>query len=230
MDGLDLEVAPREFLAILGPSGCGKSTLLRLIASLDEPQAGRIDIDSPEGADTPISYVFQDAHLLPWRSVLRNVELPLELRGVRAAKRREAALHALERVGLAEAASRYPVQLSGGMRMRVSLARAMVTFPSLLLLDEPFAALDEITRQKLDEQLRTLWLSSGMTVVFVTHSTAEAVFLAQRAVVLSARPGRIVADQPISLPREREGLLRATPEFAGQTRVLYEALERGMRA
>ena len=230
LDGLDLAVAPGEFLAILGPSGCGKSTLLRLIASLDQPQAGTIAIDSPDGTDTPIAYVFQDAHLLPWRSVLRNVELPLELRGVGAAKRRDAALHALERVGLTDAASRYPAQLSGGMRMRVSLARAMVTSPTLLLLDEPFAALDEITRQKLDEQLRALWLASGMTVVFVTHSTAEAVFLAQRAVVLSARPGQIVADHPIALPREREGLLRATPGFAGQTRVLYEALERGMRA
>jgi NitT/TauT family transport system ATP-binding protein len=230
LEGFSLSVGEGEFVAILGPSGCGKSTLLRLIAKLDEPQAGVIEVGQGPGAGPTgarIAYVFQDAHLLPWRTVLHNAALPLELAGVSRGRRLEAAREALGRVGLSDALDRYPAQLSGGMRMRVSLARAMVTEPRLLLLDEPFAALDEITRQRLDEQLRELWLNSGMTVVFVTHSTAEAVFLAQRAVVLSPRPGRIVYDGPIQLPRERTAGLRATAEFAGQTRAIYEALERG---
>jgi NitT/TauT family transport system ATP-binding protein len=238
LDGLSLDVPPGQFLAILGPSGCGKSTLLRLVAGLDTPQGGEVRIDHPafagnatlpyaSAARADIAYVFQDAHLLPWRTVLRNVELPLELMGLDEARRRERALAALFRVGLGDATTRYPAQLSGGMRMRVSLARALVTDPELLLLDEPFAALDEITRQHLDEQLRALWAGSGMTVVFVTHSTAEAVFLAQRAVVLSQRPARVVADHPIALPPERTPALRAAPEFARETRAVYEALERG---
>src|SRR5206468_12339039 len=169
----------------------------------------------------------QDAHLLPWRNMLRNVALPLELMGVPRGERRDRALQLLEQVGLADAVGRYPGQLSGGMRMRVSLARALVTRPRLLLLDEPVAALDEITRQRLDEQLRQLWASRGMTVVFVTHSTAEAVFLADRAVVMSKRPGRIILDARIDLPAERVGPLRATPEFAEQTRAIYDAVERG---
>ncbi|HSV15794.1 MAG TPA: ABC transporter ATP-binding protein, partial [Tepidisphaeraceae bacterium] len=171
--------------------------------------------------------VFQDAHLLPWRNVLRNVELPLELMGVARSERTRRAMQVLDQVGLTDALRRYPAQLSGGMRMRVSLARALVTDPRLLLLDEPFAALDEITRQRLDEQLRQLWIVRGMTVVFVTHSTAEAVFLADRALVMTKRPGRIILDDPIDLPRERIGPLRATLEFATQTRAIYEALERG---
>ena len=142
-------------------------------------------------------------------------------------ERIEASRHEIEQVGLGEAALRYPNQLSGGQRMRVSLARAMVTNPKLLLLDEPFAALDEITRQRLDEQLRELWGSRGMTVLFVTHSTTEAVFLAERAVVMSRRPGRIIADHRIGLPAARGGAIRGTAEFVGETRVLYEALERG---
>jgi NitT/TauT family transport system ATP-binding protein len=237
LDGVSLEVPPGQFLAILGPSGCGKSTLLRLVAGLDAPQAGGVDVRHPAFAGSPtgqpdspradIAYVFQDAHLLPWRTVLRNVELPLELMRMGKAARRARARAALARVGLADALERYPAQLSGGMRMRVSLARALVTGPKLLLLDEPFAALDEITRQHLDEQLRELWAGSGLTVIFVTHSTAEAVFLAERAVVLSRRPGRIVADHPIGLPATREASTRATPAFAGETRVIYEALERG---
>jgi NitT/TauT family transport system ATP-binding protein len=228
LDGLSLDISPGEFVAILGPSGCGKSTLLRLIAGLDRPQGGSIVVDGfNAAARSRIAYVFQDAHLLPWRNVLHNVALPLELMHVDRFARLEASRRAIDAVGLSDAADRYPNQLSGGMRMRVSLARAMVTEPKLLLLDEPFAALDEITRQKLDEQLRQLWASSGMTIVFVTHSTTEAVFLAQRAIVLSARPGRIVADHQIDLPDGRPPELRGTPEFAAQTRVLFDALRRG---
>jgi NitT/TauT family transport system ATP-binding protein len=228
LDGIDLDVPPGQFLAILGPSGCGKSTLLRLIAGLDEPQAGRIEVgDDASGRRSDIAYVFQDAHLLPWRTVVDNVALPLELAGVRRAGRLVAAHDAIAQVGLADAAGRYPNQLSGGMRMRVSLARALVTRPRLLLLDEPFAALDEITRQHLDEQLRELWHGTGMTVIFVTHSTSEAVFLAERAVVMTRRPGRVIADHRIDLPAERHAALRGSDFFARHTRVLYEALEQG---
>jgi NitT/TauT family transport system ATP-binding protein len=232
LDGLSLDIRAGEFVAILGPSGCGKSTLLRIIAGLDQPQAGEVQLQNEDGSSRElrrgdVAYVFQDAHLLPWRNVLDNVALPLELMGVDRHKRREQSLVAIERVGLGEAAGRYPNQLSGGMRMRVSLARAMVTQPRLLLLDEPFAALDEITRQRLDEQLRELWLDMRMTIVFVTHSTAEATFLADRAVVFSRRPAHIIEDRPIELPPHRTGPLRATTEFAAQTRGIYEALERG---
>ena len=174
-----------------------------------------------------IAYVFQDAHLLPWRSVQDNAALPLELLGRDAGERREAARRAIEQVGLGDAAHRFPAQLSGGMRMRVSLARALVTEPRLLLLDEPFAALDEITRQQLDDQLRALWRATGMTVLFVTHSIAEAAFLAERAVVLTRRPARVVLEHRIDLPSERDAALRGDPRFARETRILYEALARG---
>jgi NitT/TauT family transport system ATP-binding protein len=235
LDGLSLDVSPGQFLSILGPSGCGKSTLLRLVAGLDSPQGGEVQVLEPATQSAPdvsyradIAYVFQDAHLLPWRTVLRNVELPLELMRLDRAARRERARHALQRVGLGDALHRYPAQLSGGMRMRVSLARALVTSPKLLLLDEPFAALDEITRQHLDEQLRQLWLDTGVTVIFVTHSTAEAVFLAERAVVLSSRPGRIIEDTAIDLPvGPRTAEIRSTPEFARATHAIYAALARG---
>jgi NitT/TauT family transport system ATP-binding protein len=230
---VDLDVAPGELLAVLGPSGCGKSTLLRLVAGLDRPTRGRIQVVSAGDAvsDIPIrhavAYVFQDPHLMPWRNVLRNVAMPLELRGIDRRARRLAAWRAIEQVGLNDAASRYPAQLSGGMRMRVSLARALVTRPRLLLLDEPFAALDELTRQKLDEQLHQLWRQAQMTVLFVTHSVSEAAFLAQRAVVLSRRPGRVVLDHTLDLPPQRTGMLRTDDTFARQCRLLYQALERG---
>ncbi|HXV78708.1 MAG TPA: ABC transporter ATP-binding protein [Candidatus Binatia bacterium] len=227
VDGVDLHIAPGEFVAILGPSGCGKSTLLRIIAGLDEPDAGSIQTGPVETAHRHVGYVFQDAHLLPWRDVLHNVALPLELSGVPRAERLATAAQAIERVELADAMTRYPAQLSGGMRMRVSLARALITSPSLLLLDEPFAALDEITRQQLDEQLHSLWYERRMTVIFVTHSVIEATFLAQRAVVLTRRPARVILDHGIELPEARSAPLRTDPQFSQQMRVLFEALERG---
>ncbi len=222
VDQLTLRVPAGEFLAILGPSGCGKSTLLRMIAGLDHPTAGRIVSASKE-----MAYVFQDAHLLPWRTAAGNIALPLELKRVHRRARASAVASAIEQVGLKGFADAYPAQLSGGMRMRVSLARALVSKPTLLLLDEPFAALDEITRHQLDEQLRALWQATAMTVLFVTHSIVEAIFLAQRAVVLSHRPARVILDHPIDLPAERNAASRATPGFAHETGILLSALERG---
>ena len=230
VDGVDLSIAAGEFVAILGPSGCGKSTLLRMIAGLEPLDAGDLGFGAGGGAPkNALAYVFQDAHLLPWRDVLANVALPLELQGRASGERRDAALRAIAAVGLADAARRHPAQLSGGMRMRVSLARALVTEPRLLLLDEPFAALDEITRQDLDDQLRALWAATGMTVLFVTHSIAEAAFLAERAIVLTRRPARTVLDHRLELPAQRAASLRGDPRFAAETAVLLEALQRGNR-
>ncbi len=227
VDDIDLNIAPGEFVALLGPSGCGKSTLLRIIAGLDKPDSGSIRVGLGGTAHRQIGYVFQDAHLLPWRNALRNVALPLELSGVPRAERLAAATQAIEQVELADAVSRYPAELSGGMRMRVSLARALVTSPPLLLLDEPFAALDEITRQQLDDQLHRLWFGRRMTVIFVTHSIMEATFLAQRAVVLTRRPARVILNHRLDLPEARAAALRTEPQFSQQMRVLFEALERG---
>ncbi len=229
VENVGLTVAAGEFLAILGPSGSGKSTLLRMIAGLDRPTSGSIQInhngdEHPGRAD--VAFVFQDAHLLPWRNVLRNVALPLELIGVAKSDRIAAARQSLARVGLADVERLYPSQLSGGMRMRVSLARALVSQPKLLLLDEPFAALDEITRQQLDEQLRRLWQETGMTVVFVTHSIMEATFLAERAIVVSKRPARIVLDHRLALPPDRTSELRGRAEFASEMGILLAALEK----
>ncbi len=231
LDGVDLDVAPGEFVALLGPSGCGKSTLLRLVAGLDRADSGAVEVDGAAAGSARgtlcAAFVFQDAHLLPWRTVLANVALPLELRRVPEAARLAEARAAIEQVGLADAASRRPAELSGGMRMRVSLARALVTRPRLLLLDEPFAALDELTRQRLDDQLRGLWLARGMTVLFVTHSITEAAYLADRAVVFSPRPARIVADRRVELPRERGPATRTEAAFVREARALFDALEQG---
>jgi NitT/TauT family transport system ATP-binding protein len=186
VDGLDLVAASGEFVAILGPSGCGKSTLLRMIAGLDRPDAGTIALRDAAGGAAPrnaVAYVFQDAHLLPWRDVQGNVALPLELQGRAAGERRDAAMRAIERVGLADAARRHPAQLSGGMRMRVSLARALVTEPRLLLLDEPFAALD-VPGQRLVERWIGDSVARGVTVVLASHQLEQAAALAARAVVL----------------------------------------------
>jgi NitT/TauT family transport system ATP-binding protein len=226
LDGVDLQVAVGEFVAILGPSGCGKSTLLRIIAGLDKPDAGTMNVADVERR---IAYVFQDAHLLPWRNVLDNVALPLELKGEARSERETAARWAVKLVGLEDALTRYPAELSGGMRMRTSLARALVAKPKLLLLDEPFAALDEISRQQLDEQLHQLWREQQITVIFVTHSIIEAAFLAQRAVVMSRRPGRVVLDHSLALPARRDAPLRTTVQFAREMQILFEALEGGQR-
>ena len=224
IDDLTLSVEAGEFLAILGPSGCGKSTLLRVIARLNEPDSGTLEV-TPSDAKFKTAYVFQEAHLLPWLTVLENAALPLDLTGVDKAERLARASRVLAEVGLTEAESRYPAQLSGGMRMRVSLARALVTEPSLLLLDEPFAALDEITRFRLDVRLRDLWIERGMTVVFVTHSITEATFLANRAVVLTRRGCRIKLDRNLELPKTRTNELRLTAPFADEMTHLLAAME-----
>lgn len=226
---IDLDIAPGSFVALVGPSGSGKSTLLRLVAGLDTATRGRIEVEgttAPERGRASTAFVFQDAHLLPWRTVLDNVALPLELLGVDRPEARRRAAAPLADVELTDALDRFPDQLSGGMRMRVSIARALVTDPELLLLDEPFAALDELSRQRLEERLRRLWLKRGMTVLFVTHSLAEAVFLAERALVFSRRPARVVLDQQIELGAERSATLRNEVAFVRQTASLYEALER----
>jgi NitT/TauT family transport system ATP-binding protein len=224
IESLDLRVEAGEFLAILGPSGCGKSTLLRMIARLAEPDAGRITFH-PDTERFQTAFVFQDAHLLPWRTVLDNAALPLELMGIEREQRYRKARASLKQVSLIEAEGRYPAQLSGGMKMRVSLARALVTSPRLLLLDEPFAALDEITRFRLDNQLRELWRQRAMTVVFVTHSISEAAFLANRAIVLSRRGGHIKLDRRLELPSERNDDLRANPRLGREMKVLLDAME-----
>jgi len=222
IEGMDLSIDAGEFLAVLGPSGCGKSTLLRMIARLSAIDAGRI-VTEPEQFET--AFVFQDAHLLPWRTVLDNAALPLELMGVGREDRHARARAKLTQVGLADAEARYPAQLSGGMRMRVSLARALVTEPRLLLMDEPFAALDEITRFNLEVQLRDLWQRRCMTVIFVTHSISEAAFLANRAVVLARRGGKIRLDRHIDLPPQRTNDLRSDSRLGYEMKLLMSAME-----
>jgi NitT/TauT family transport system ATP-binding protein len=194
LEDISTRVAAGDFVALLGPSGCGKSTLLRLMAGLEAPSAGRMDWrDGPPGPGE-IGFVFQDATLMPWASAAENVFLPLRLRGKTRGAAKADVLAALTQVGLADFAAAKPAALSGGMKMRVSIARALVSQPKLLLMDEPFAALDEFTRHKLQEDLRDVWRRSGKTIVFVTHSIYEAAYLATRILVMSSRPGRITAD------------------------------------
>jgi NitT/TauT family transport system ATP-binding protein len=215
LDGIDLTVGRDEFVSCIGPSGCGKSTLLRLIAGLTHPSAGEIAVDgqAPESAREGVFLVFQDANLLPWRRVAANVELPLMLRGDSRAGRRERVRKMLDLVGLSAAADKFPWQLSGGMKMRVSIARALSVAPRILLLDEPFGTLDEMTRDRLNEDLLAIRQRDPFTAFFVTHSVAEAVFLSTRIVVLSNSPGRVarVIEVPFAYPRSAE--LRETPEF-----------------
>jgi NitT/TauT family transport system ATP-binding protein len=218
LDGVSLMVHEGEFVSLVGPSGCGKSTLLRIVAGLVSPTSGQVSVAGNEPRagrrQVRLSFVFQDATLLPWRSAERNVALPLELARVARPTRRERARATLDLVGLGDFAGRRPTELSGGMRMRVSLARALVTDPQLILLDEPFGALDDMTRHTLNEELRALWQRRSWTALFVTHNIAEAAYLSTRIVVLSPRPGAVVADMPVPFPGRREPTLRAEPEFA----------------
>jgi NitT/TauT family transport system ATP-binding protein len=215
LGGISLSVAKGEFISLIGPSGCGKSTVLKLISGLTPPTAGSIRVDgmAPRNAREIVSYIFQDATLLPWRTVEQNVELGLELEGVAKPTRRQKAAALLELVGLAHVAKSYPRQLSGGMKMRVSIARALATNPRLLLMDEPFAALDEMSRDRLNEEILRLQAEQKWTAVFVTHSVAEAIFLSTRIVVLAPNPGRIHAEFAVDLPTPRTAALRDTPEF-----------------
>ena len=216
LDRLDLQVQQGEFVSVLGSSGCGKSTLLKTIAGLIIPLSGELQVGDPGSENrTEIGFVFQDPTLLPWRNVLDNIRLPLELRSVSVESQLEVARECLELVGLApEDASKYPRMLSGGMRMRVSLARALVTRPEILLLDEPFAALDDMLRQQLNEELLGIWQELHQTIVFVTHNVAEAVFLSQRVCLMQTGSGRLVDEVEIPFPQPRQAGLRAEADYA----------------
>jgi NitT/TauT family transport system ATP-binding protein len=228
LDGLDLAVREGEFLSLLGPSGCGKSTALRIIAGLSEPSAGNVEWRDGAAARRQIGFVFQEPTLMPWATVVENVRLPLKLRRDSAADAASRVHEALERVGLAAFANAYPRELSGGMKMRVSIARALVTQPALLLMDEPFAALDEITRFKLNDDLIGLWRSLGKTVVFVTHSVFESVYLSTRIVVMTPRPGRVFTELTVGAPQPRDARFRTSAEYAGLCRMASEALAEAM--
>jgi NitT/TauT family transport system ATP-binding protein len=230
LDRLDLDVRPGEFVSLLGPSGCGKSTALRIIAGLSEPTSGSViwpRSDTPKDMRQQareIGFVFQEPTLMPWATVAGNVRLPLDLQHIDAATAAPRVEAALARVGLADFAGVYPRELSGGMKMRVSIARALVTEPMLLLMDEPFAALDEITRFKLNDDLLSLWESLGKTVVFVTHSVFESVYLSSRIVVMTPRPGRVFTELAIDAPYPRDQRFRTSAEYAALCRRASEAL------
>ncbi len=226
LSGLTLVVGRGEFLTLLGPSGCGKSTALRLVAGLDEPTSGAVVSPPAQGGD--VGFVFQDPTLMPWADVFDNVWLPLRLSGVARRSARQDVEEVLETVGLSDFARAFPRELSGGMRMRVSIARALVTRPALLLMDEPFAALDEITRFRLNDDLLALWEASGRTVIFVTHSVFESVYLSSRVAVMSARPGRIAEDIAIDAPYPRSEAFRTSPAYNDRCREVSAALHRAM--
>jgi NitT/TauT family transport system ATP-binding protein len=220
---LTVDIKKSDFVVLLGPSGSGKSTILRLIAGLDQSTTGSVNISKINKFET--SFVFQDSHLMPWRTLLENVELPLELMNISKNVRRERATQLLSQVGLKDAFDLYPDELSGGMKMRASLARALVVKPKLLLLDEPFAALDEQTRFKLSEDLRLLWQQHEITVIFVTHSVHEACFLADRIITLSGKPAKIQSDLVLDLPAQRLNSLRTENIFLEQLKKIYECIK-----
>ncbi len=231
--GIDLTVERGEFLSLLGPSGCGKSTLLCIIAGLTPPSTGicQLSMGGQTGrrvAAGRIGFVFQDPTLMPWSTVTGNVLLPFRVAGRFGAGERERAVAAIRAVGLGGFETAYPHQLSGGMRMRVSIARALVTDPDLLLLDEPFAALDEITRLQLNDDLLRLWERHRPTILFVTHSVFESVYLSTRIAVMTARPGRIVADLPVNLPQPRDRATRTSAEYGTMCETVSAALGRAM--
>jgi NitT/TauT family transport system ATP-binding protein len=231
LSDIHLAVAEGEFVSLIGPSGCGKTTLMRVIADLEPISAGHVLVNgvSPHTARLAraYGYVFQAPALFPWRTVLANVTLPLQIQGTGGARAKAIALEHLERVGLKGFEGKYPWQLSGGMQQRVSIARALSFEPRILMMDEPFGALDEITRDRLNEQLQQLWQRERRTVVFVTHSIAEAVYLSTKIVVMSPRPGRIVKVINSSLPDERHLGLRDTPAFMELAHAVREALADG---
>ncbi len=224
---LDLDIPRGEFVSLLGPSGCGKSTALRIIAGLASPTSGRVSVSHHAGDGRPghsIGFVFQEPTLMPWTSVAENVRLPLKLAHVAAAESDARIAEALVRVGLADFADAFPRELSGGMKMRVSLARALVTDPDILLMDEPFAALDEITRFRLNDDLLALWRKLNKTVVFVTHSVFESVYLSQRVVVMTGRPGRLSADIAIETSEPRTEDFRTSAAYGEYCRKVSAAL------
>ncbi|MFN4273651.1 MAG: ABC transporter ATP-binding protein [Aliihoeflea sp.] len=236
LSDMSMDIGAGEFVSLLGPSGCGKSTALRIIAGLGRPSSGTIDWPSsrinsrglPEG---DVGFVFQEPTLMPWQTVFGNVYLPLRLQGKTKAASRERIMETLASVGLADFADAYPRELSGGMKMRVSIARALITGPKLLLMDEPFAALDEITRQKLNDDVRQLWQRSGVTVIFVTHSVYEATYLSNRIVVMRARPGEVYRDLAMPEAEVRDVHYRSSEEFQASSalvsRTLLEAISVG---
>lgn len=233
IDDLSARIGHQEFVSVVGPSGCGKSTLLKLLAGLLDTSGGTLQIADATPADAraaghDIAYVFQSPTLLPWRSVTDNVALPLELRGVGQQRRLARAAELIRLVGLKDFAAARPGQLSGGMQMRVSLARALVTEPALILLDEPFGALDEITRQYLNEELLRLWLDQRWTAVLVTHNVYEAVFLSQRVLVMGPRPGTIIGEYPVDFPYPRTPALRADPRFGALAATISARLREAM--
>jgi NitT/TauT family transport system ATP-binding protein len=215
LDGISLTVSRGEFVTFLGPSGCGKSTLLKLVSGLSPVSEGSVRVNGmmPENAREMMSFIFQDATLMPWRTVEQNVGLGLELEHAARPLRKDRVARMLELVSLSQVAHRYPRQLSGGMKMRVSIARALVSRPRILLMDEPFAALDEMTRDRLNEELLRLYAEQKWTVLFVTHSVAEAVFLSSRVVILAAHPGRVAHEIAIDLPWPRTAETRESEEF-----------------
>jgi NitT/TauT family transport system ATP-binding protein len=227
---VDLDLYAGEFVSLLGPSGCGKTTVLRMIAGLAEVSAGRIAWPQVAKDETgghglhDVGFVFQEATLMPWATALQNVMLPLKLKHLPKREAIERADAALAAVGLASFRQAYPRELSGGMKMRVSIARALATRPRILLMDEPFAALDEITRHKLNDDLLALWAREQFTVVFVTHSVFESVYLSQRIVVMATHPGRVIADITNEAPVPRDRAFRTSPEYAAACRVVSDKL------
>jgi NitT/TauT family transport system ATP-binding protein len=228
---IDLEIAPREFVSLIGPSGCGKSTLLRIIGDLIQPSAGEAVVNGKTAhqarLDRDYGIVFQDAVLYDWRTVAKNISLPLELAGWDRGRRDARVNEMLDLVELTGFEKRHPWELSGGMQQRVSIARALSFSPALLLMDEPFGALDEMTRERLNAELLRIWAETQSTIVFVTHSIAEAVFLSTRVVVMSPRPGRITEIVPIDLPQPRTNAVREDPSFFELVTRVREALHGG---
>ncbi|MEM9223261.1 MAG: ABC transporter ATP-binding protein [Pseudomonadota bacterium] len=227
LSGVDLSLYRGEFLSLLGPSGCGKSTVLRLVSGLDDATEGAIDWQGERG-DQDVGFVFQEPTLMPWARVFENVWLPLRLKGISRREAEGPVMAALESVGLTDFHRAFPRELSGGMKMRVSIARALATDPKVMLMDEPFAALDEITRFRLNDDLLRIWDEKGWTVIFVTHSVFESVYLSTRIAIMTGRPGRISTEMHVDEPSPRRGEFRTSAHFAEIARATSNALHTAM--